>query len=121
MCHDETDFVANYDTGCFKTPKGRKVGVTVVNAATYDLLITDDILHVTYTSTGAVTSLTLPTAQTELGRRITIKDGGGNSSANNITVDTEGTEKIDGQDTVVLNSDYTSIDLYSDGNNWFIR
>lgn len=93
--------------------------VTIVNAATYDLLITDDILHVTYTTTGPVTSLTLPTAQTVNGRTITIKDASGNSTINNITIDTEGSEKIDGQDTRILNSDYESVQLYSDGTNWF--
>lgn len=97
--------------------------VTTVNAATYDLLISDYILHVTYTdplgSNGAVTSLTLPTAQTVAGRTIIIKDAGGNASVNNITIDTEGAETIDGSATLVINGDYDSETLYSDGSNWF--
>ena len=97
-----------------------KQNVTTVNAATYDLETSDYILHVTYTGTGAVTSLTLPTAQTVSGRIIVIKDAGGNALTNNITIDTEGAETIDGSATVVINSNYTSISLYSDGSNWFI-
>jgi hypothetical protein len=93
---------------------------TTVNAATYDLATTDDILNVTYTTTGAVTSLTLPTAQCVDGRVIVIKDAGGNASTYNITIDTEGTEKIDGGDTFIINGDYDSITLYSDGSNWFV-
>jgi len=94
--------------------------VVTVNAATYDLLTTDGILHVTYTTTGAVTSLTLPTAQAVADRQIVIKDAGGNSGTYSITVDTQGSETIDGDASLVINSDYASICLYSDGSNWFI-
>ncbi len=103
----------------FYATESQFVNITTVNAATYDLLVTDYILNVTYTGTGAVTSLTLPTAQTVSGRTIHIKDAGGNSGTNNITIDTEGSEDIDGEDTYVIDVDYDSITLYSDGSNWF--
>tara|TARA_R110000796_G_scaffold167313_3_gene284195 strand:- start:344 stop:1897 length:1554 start_codon:yes stop_codon:yes gene_type:complete len=93
--------------------------VTTVNAATYDLLTADKVVHVTYTTTGAA-AITLPTAQAVSGRTITIKDGGGNASVNNITIDTEGSETIDGATTLIILVDYTSVTLYSDGTNWFI-
>jgi len=98
---------------------GQTVNITTVNAATYDLLVTDYILHVTYTPTGAVTSLTLPTAQCVSGRTILIKDAGGNAGTNNITIDTQGSETIDGAAIYTLNTDYEAISLYSDGSNWF--
>jgi len=85
--------------------------VTAVAAATYDLVTTDDILDVTYTGTGAVTSLTLPTAQMIKGRTIVIKDGGGLAGTNNITIDTEGGEQIDGADTFVMNANWESVTL----------
>ena len=100
--------------------KGIKFSTTTVNAATYDLTTTDYILNVTYTTTGAVTSLTLPTSQVVEGRVIVIKDSGGNASGNNITIDTEGSETIDGSATLVLNSDYEAVNLYCDGTNWHI-
>jgi sugar lactone lactonase YvrE len=103
-----------------RTIIGYSQNVTTVNAATYDLLTTDYILNVTYTGTGAVTSLTLPSAQTVAGRVIIVKDAGGNANTNNITIDTEGDETIDGSATNVINSDYGSVHLYSDGSNWFI-
>jgi len=100
--------------------EGIKFSTTTVNAATYDLTTTDYILNVTYTTTGAVTSLTLPTSQVVEGRVIVIKDSGGNASGNNITIDTEGSETIDGSATLVLNSDYEAVNLYCDGTNWHI-
>ncbi len=90
--------------------------ITTVNAATYDLLASDDILNVTYTATGAVTSLTLPTAQCVAGRTIVIKDAGGNAGTNNITI--YSADNIDGAGTYVINSDYDSITLYSTGTTW---
>lgn len=110
---------ATGSTTTIKTFGGRIVPVTTVNAATYDLLESDDILHVTYTSTGAVTSLTLPTAQAVLGRRITIKDAGGMSSVNNITVDTD-SGTIDDDSTLIIEEDYMSVTLYGFNGNWFI-
>ena len=98
---------------------GQFVSITTVNAATYDLLITDYIVNVTYTSTGAVTSLTLPTAQTTIGRVIHVKDAAGNATTNTITIDTEGSEKIDGEDTFVISVNYNSVSFYTDGSHWF--
>jgi len=34
-------------------------------------------------------------------------------------ISTEGAEKIDGLDTLVINNNYNSVTLYSDGTNWF--
>jgi len=99
---------------------GENINVTTISTATYDLLVTDYILHVTYTATGAVTSLTLPSAQTTSGRTIFIKDAGGNAGTNNITIDTEGSETIDGSATMVMNTDYEAINLYNNGTDWFI-
>jgi len=100
--------------------KGGNTPFTIVNAATYDVLTSDLLLHVTYTTTGAVTSLTLPTAQVVQGRELIVKDAGGNAGTNNITVDTEGSETIDGAATAVINGNYDAARFYSDGTNWFV-
>ena len=92
--------------------------VTRVTTATYSILASDNIIHSTYSATGAVT-ITLPTAQLVSGRIITIKDAGGLAGTNNITIATEGAEKIDGLDTLVISNNYNSVTLYSDGTNWF--
>lgn len=99
---------------------GGVVNVTTVNTPTYTLLVDDYILNVIYTATGAVTSLMIPTEQTTEGRVLIVKDAGGSAGTNNITIETEGSEKIDGDFTLVINSDHSAINLYSDGSNWFI-
>ena len=104
--------------GSLNAGAGQFVNITTVNAATYDLLTTDYILNVTYTSTGAVTSLTLPTAQCVLGRTIVIKDAGGGAGSNNITIDS--VDNIDGAGTYVISSNYDSVTLYCDGTSWFV-
>lgn len=42
------------------------------------------------------------------------------SATNNITIDTEGGETIDGLATFVIADDYKCLSLYSDGSNWFV-
>jgi len=117
---DEANVFTMDTNGSIALSGGITNHVTTVNAATYDLLTTDYILHITYTGTGAVTSLTLPTAQCTAGRTIIVKDAGGNAETNSITIDTEGAETIDGAATFVIDANYEAISLYSDGSNWFV-
>ena len=92
--------------------------ITAVAAATYNQLLTDSILSVTYTATGACT-IDLKTAQTTNGRVIVIKDAGGLAATNNITITTEGSQLIDGAATKVINTNYGSVTLYCNGSNWY--
>lgn len=123
-------FKDNYEEGVYNSFKelidinynfasGLSSNITIVNTLTYDLLITDFILHVIYTITDVVT-ITLPTNQVTGGRRIIIKDAGGLAGTNNITIVTENTEKIDGSATMIIDSNYSAISLYSNGINWYI-
>lgn len=117
------DATSNVTIGGNLTMSGSILGkqlrnITAIASATYDLLTTDYILLVNYTATGAVT-ITLPTAQCEKGRIIQIKDAG-NASTNNITVETEGSETIDGDSTLTIGADYMARTLCSDGVNWYI-
>ena len=100
-----------------KQQKDLQVNATTVAGATYTVLRTDDIIHSTYSATGAVT-ITIPTALMAEKKTFTIKDAGGKAGTNNITI--YSADNIDGSATYVINSDYDSITIYSDGNNWFI-
>jgi hypothetical protein len=72
------------------------------------------------TSTASARTITISTADIIAGRQFVIKDESGAAGTNNITIDTEGSEKIDGVDTVVISTNYGSVNIYSDGTNLFI-
>lgn len=96
-----------------------EVSRTTVSSSTYDIVGSDNVVLVSYTDTGTAT-ITIPTAQVHDGRILNIKDSGGNATANNITIQTGGSETIDGSSTFVINVNYQSVTLVSDGNDWFI-
>lgn len=101
-----------------KTSGARIKGVTTVNAAAYDVLDTDHVLLVSYSETGTC-AIDLKTAQLVAGRTLRIKDIGGLAETNPITISTEGTATIDGEDTAIIDADYGTLDLICDGTNWF--
>lgn len=88
----------------------------LVTTGAYTALASDLIIGVNFA--GACT-ITLPSALAEAGRRYVIKDESGLAATNNITVATEGAELIDGAATAVINTNYGSLGLYSNGTNWF--
>jgi hypothetical protein len=72
------------------------------------------------TDTTAARAITLRSVDCVQGRIIIIKDESGDAGTFAITVDTEGTETIDGADAYPINTDYGYVKAYSDGFNWFI-
>jgi len=65
----------------------------------------------------AAATITLPAVFN--GKTITIKDISGTASVNHITLLRAGSALIDGQTQLIINSDYASVSLISDGTNWF--
>jgi hypothetical protein len=51
---------------------------------------------------------------------LVIKDIGGEAGSNNITIDPNGSEKIDGQSTLVIAANSGSAMIFCDGSHWFI-
>lgn len=94
--------------------------ITTVSGATHTLSDDDQILHVTRTLSGICT-ITLPTSLTIANKVITIVDAGFNAQSYNITIETEGFQKINnsaGAYTLSRNGEY--VRLYCDGSNWYI-
>lgn len=120
----DRDYAIYVEDGKTKLLGGFLRNTRAVTDASESTTQEDDILHVTYTATGAV-AIELETdtcnGLLDYGRQITIKDAGGLAGTNNITVSTEGSELIDGAATYVINSNYASIDLYCYNGNWFIH
>ncbi len=79
----------------------------------------DNDMIIGVTDTSIARTVTLATADTLLGRVITVKDQSGAAGTNNITVDTEGAQLIDGAATAVINTNYGFLRFYTNGANWF--
>lgn len=92
---------------------------TIVNAATYTILSSDDIISVTYTVTGTCT-LTLPNITQK--KIYTIIDEGGNAATNNITINADGSDTIVGTSSLVINGNYGSVVIYNDDiSSWYLK
>ena len=71
-------------------------------------------------STSAPVTITLPDASiVGNGQVFVIKDEGGASYSNNIIIQASGSQKINGANTAVLNTPYTAIHIYGNGQNNF--
>jgi len=80
----------------------------------YTLLSETDTARVDV-STAAVTILLPAVTSSNAGRRITIKDNTGSASINNITINADGTDTIDGNSTEIILTDRASLTIESDG------
>jgi len=98
----------------------RRVGGDVKSASVTGNYTTqyEDILFVDPSGTGGLT-ITLASADTQDGHGLTIIDVGENAEANPITVQTEGSETIDGASTKEITTDSAQLLLESNGTNWF--
>ncbi len=75
--------------------------------------ITDRLLGV---SASTALEIRLPGASTlTSGQYITVKDEGGNADVNSITILTSGSETIDGGSSIVMESSFAAVTIYSDG------
>ena len=89
-----------------------------ITISPYAVVATDYILGID-TSAGAL-EVDLPAASGKAGRMLVIKDVGGSAGTNNITVDPNGSEKIDGQSSLVIAANSGSAMIFCDGSHWFI-
>jgi len=79
--------------------------------------VSDKILGV---SASAAIDIRLPAASGFAGgQSFTIKDEAGNANINNITIKAAGSDTIDGQNSIMLESPYSAVNLYSNGSNKF--
>jgi hypothetical protein len=72
-----------------------------------------------YTTLTAARVINLPAASTVTGQEFTIKDESGNCSVTRTLTVTPASGTVDGASTLVLNSAYSQVSVYSDGSNWF--
>ena len=106
-------------SGEMNTRGGLSRKLVSVSDPVHSTQIDEEIIHSTRSSAGTQ-EITLATTTIKSGRVIVIKDGAGNASANNITINTENGQTIDGQSSYTINTDYGSVTLYTNGENWFV-
>ncbi len=81
-----------------------------------DTTLTNKALHLV--STAAARSLTLPAPAAAL--FLVVKDVTGSGQTNNITINPAGAQTIDGSATLVIDDNYKSVTIVSDGSNYFV-
>lgn len=94
----------------------------LATSSSYDLNYTHYFIGVdTLNATGNVTIL-LPSASGSIaGRSYVIKDETGGAEINNIIIQVSGSNTLDGETTVTIESPYASLNVYTDGiSKWFI-
>jgi hypothetical protein len=69
---------------------------------------------------GNTLTVTLATSDAEDGRKVRVVDKAGNAGNNNITVNTEGSQTINGETSAILNDNFEALTFQSDGTDWFI-
>jgi hypothetical protein len=105
-------YLSSTDWSTFDNKQDVYKSVAVVNTAAYTVLISDDVIAVDYTITGAV-AIALPSASASFigssGKRFLVKDSGANAGTNNITINRSGTDTIidttAGQTSTVITTD----------------
>jgi hypothetical protein len=87
-----------------------------------DYTLTDADYYVGADTTNGAVKLTLPSAvNLTSGQTFVVKDEGGVANTNNITISGSAADTIDGQNEVLLESPYASLQLYCNGvNKYFI-
>lgn len=103
-----------------------KVDGLIVNRTTisssYVIKRTEYFIGVDTHSTSGSITISLPFASGSVnGRTYIVKDEGGMADTKNILIDTQNGDTIDGEDVVIIESPYASVNIYTNGiDKWFI-
>ena len=84
-----------------------------------DYLSARSDIYIGVTDTSAARAITLDSTDVENERILVVKDESGAAGTNNITIQTQGSETIDGAATNVISANHGVVRLISDGSNWF--
>lgn len=111
------DSSADFTTAIISNSTRELMANVLVSGASATVASTTKLVRVNYA--GAVT-LTLPAvADMQVGQRLYIKDESGAASVNNITIETAGSETLNGSTNGRMENDYEQWCLYTNGTDWF--
>ena len=93
---------------------------TVVSATPFSAASSSHFIAVQTTTIGGASTINLPAASTlRDGQSFVIKDEEGSANSNNINIVANGSDEIDGEGCVVIESPFRAITLYTNGSNKF--
>ncbi|THU39397.1 hypothetical protein FAM09_12890 [Niastella caeni] len=92
---------------------------TPVNDAGYSALASDYLIA--FTALTAARTVTLPAASSMTNRIMIIKDESGAATTYNITINVTAGGTIDGASSKTISVNYGSIEVYSNGSQWFTK
>lgn len=92
----------------------------VLGPGAYSATASDYIIKFNTAGGAAAVFLPDPTSPGNTGQIYIVKDVAGTAASNNITVYPGGSASIDGNATFVINVNYASITVFSDGTNYFV-
>ena len=89
---------------------------STATAANFSAITGSSIIYCDTTSNDV--TIDLPTAATSAGLKYVIKRISG--TTNNVIIDANGSELIDGESTIVMYDQYDSLTVHCDGNQWYV-
>ena len=93
---------------------------TLVTGSVYSVITSQFLLAVTSLSYAPNIGLPLPKLVGE-GKHFIVKDEAGGAASTTITITSAGEKTIDGASSKTITSNYGSVELYTDGANWFTK
>jgi len=106
------------DGGLMEFNGGLKMNYTAVSDTNYTVLVNDYIVGITALTASRTIALP-PAATAGAGKIFVIKDESGGAGANNIIIDPNGAELIDGSATKLIAANYNGFTVYTNGTAWF--
>ena len=118
------DFVGSGVTAT--KPSGENITVTIPGGINYartavtTTVTASTSARILGVSASTALDIRLPSASGfSSGQYFTVKDEAGNATTYNITIRTTGADKIDGESSIVLESPYAAVNIYSNGSDKF--
>jgi hypothetical protein len=96
----------------------QRVSTTVASSFPYTVAEGDYVILVE--GTGSPRTIDLPAKANHAGRVLIIKDATGNASSNNIEIDPNGSETIDGTSTKLMSGDKSSLTIVCGSDQWYV-
>jgi hypothetical protein len=104
--------------GATELNSSQKVNATVVSSFPYTVSDNDYVILVE--GTGTPRGIDLPAKANHTGRVLIIKDASGNASTNNIQINPNGSENIDGLGDKLINGNKSSLTIVCGTDQWYI-